>query len=131
MCGIFLAITGAKYTTGWAALTDYVLRNDVTLVLKNLIGFHCTKQRVTGTKRRSLLPAQLAREGVAPRGIATGNASNFYGRAVYYPNYGTRPPHNGREVRAARRAQLQYAGCYSTIVAAFIANRLSADSLVL
>ena len=30
-----------------------------------------------------------------------GNASNFYGRAVYYPNYGTRPPHNGREVRAA------------------------------
>ena len=30
------------------------------------------------------------------RGI--GNASNFYGRAA---NYGTRPPHNGREVRAA------------------------------
>ena len=30
-----------------------------------------------------------------------GNASNFYGRAVYYPNYGTRLPHNGREVRAA------------------------------
>ena len=30
-----------------------------------------------------------------------GNTSNFYGRAVYYPNYGTRPPHNGRAVRAA------------------------------
>ena len=28
-------------------------------------------------------------------------------------------------------SQLQYAGCYSSIVAAFIANRLSADSLVL
>ena len=27
-----------------------------------------------------------------------GNASNFYGRAVYYPNYRTRPPHNGRKV---------------------------------
>ena len=38
--------------------------------------------------------------------IATGigNASNFYGRAVYYPNYGMRPPHNGREVRAASRS---------------------------
>ena len=57
-----------------------------------------------------------------------GNASNFYGRAVYYPNYGTRPPHNGREVRAAV-TQLA-AGCYSSIVAAFIANRLPADSLV-
>ena len=33
-----------------------------------------------------------------------GNASNFYGRAVYYPNYSTRPPHNGREVRAASRS---------------------------
>ena len=28
-------------------------------------------------------------------------------------------------------SQLEYAGCYSSIVAAFIANRLSADSLVL
>ena len=61
--------------------------------------------------------------------IATGigNASNFYGRAVYHPNYGTRPPHNGREVYTSS----SYAGLYSSIVAAFIANRLSADSLVL
>ena len=57
------------------------------------------------------------------------NASNFYGRAVYDSN----------TVRARRTmggkyeqhvAVMQYAGCYSSIVAAFIANRLSADSLV-
>ena len=30
--------------------------------------------------------------------------SNFYGRAVYYPNYGMHPPHNGREVRAAHHS---------------------------
>ena len=40
-----------------------------------------------------------SRIDIIVRGI--GNASNFYGRAVYFPNYGTRPRHNGREVRAA------------------------------
>ena len=55
------------------------------------------------------------------------NASNFYGRAVYYPNYGTRPPAAAQWAGStSSTSQLEYAGCYSSIVAAFIANRLSA-----
>ena len=60
-----------------------------------------------------------------------GNASNFYGRAVYYPNYGTCPAAAQWAGSSSSTSQLQYAGCYSSIVTAFIANRLSADSLVL
>ena len=48
----------------------------------------------TGPRRVSLTLAPIIAKGI-------GNASDFYGRAVYYPNYGTRPPHNGR---AARRS---------------------------
>ena len=62
-----------------------------------------------------------------------GNASNFYGWAVYYPNYSTHPPHNGREVRAASRSCSTLDATLQLYrrVAAFIANRLSADSSVL
>ena len=42
-----------------------------------------------------------ARAGVRSRKGLETHQIFFYGRAVYYPNYGTRPPHNGREVRAA------------------------------
>ena len=57
-----------------------------------------------------------------------GNASNFYGWAVYYPNYGIYAPAAqwaGSIIRSARRS-------WSTLdTTALSSNRLCADSLVL
>ena len=52
--------------------------------------------------------------------IIAKDATNFCGRAVYYPNYGTRPPYNGI-IRAVRRS------C-STLGATALLLLLSADS---
>ena len=56
-----------------------------------------------------------------------GNASNFYGRAGRVLWYAPA----AQWAESIIRVQLEYAGCYSSIVVAFISNRLSADSWVL
>ena len=67
-----------------------------TMLCQRMRGLSCIagrKNEVSSRQAGSIID-------IIVRGI--GNA--FYGRAVYYPNYGTRPPHNGREVRAAHRS---------------------------